>query len=238
MFDFTDQVVIVTGAAGDLGRATASAFDEAGASLVLVDHRAGRLSSLHPGWATGGRHLLAEQVDAAEAEDAERLIAGALSRYGRIDVLANLAGGWVGGQPVLETGPEVWQEALRRNLMTAVTMSRAVLTAMVAQERGVILTVGSRQALQGTARNAAYSAAKGALLRFTESLAAEVKGQGVRVNCVAPTTIDTPANRAAMPKVDPAKWATPAAIAGVILFLASPLAADIHGATIPVAGRG
>lgn len=238
MFDFAGQVVIVTGAAGPLGQAVAAAFAAEGATLAPVDHRAGRLATLYPEWAAGGKHFLAEQVDASSLEASAALADEILRRFGRIDVLVNAAGGWVGGQPVSDAGLDVWDAALRRNLYTAVAMSKAVLPAMIQRQSGCIVNVGARSALQGTARNAAHAAAKAAVLRFTESLSAEVRGGGVRVNCVLPSTIDTPSNRAAMPKADPAKWSTPASVAGVILFLASPLAQDVHGAAIPVFGRG
>lgn len=237
MFNFTGRVFVITGAAGSLGTALALASDESGATLVLVDHRVGRLKTLYPEWVASERHLLADGVDAADSAQTTALAARVVERFSRIDVLFCVAGGWTGGETVQETGEDVWQDALRRNLLTAVSMSRAVAPQMIAQQDGAIVTVGSKQAMQGTAKNAAYSAAKGALLRFTESLSAEVKGQNVRVNCVAPSVIDSPENRASMPKADPAKWTTPEALAQVMLFLASPLARDIHGAIVPVFGR-
>lgn len=237
MFDFTGQVFVISGAGGHLGQTLAAACDRAGASVVLVDHRAGRLWSLFPAWVGSERHMLAEGIDVADFDQAAALAKDIVRRYARIDVLLCPAGGWVGGKTVEESDAAMWKDALQRGLYTAVAMSRAVLPQMVAQESGVIVTVGSKAALLGSAKNAAYAASKGALLRFTESLSAEVKGQGVRVNCVLPSTMDSPANRVSMPKADPGKWTTVEAVADVMLFLASPLARDIHGAAIPVFGR-
>jgi len=235
-FNFSGQVVIVTGAAGNLGRAVVTAFAEAGALLVPVDHRLGRLAAAFP-WLAEGPHLLAEGVDAANPEDAEHLVAQVLGRFGRVDALVNAAGGFAGGKPVHEGALDEWEQMLRLNLQTALVMSRAITPAMLAQGHGRIIHVGSKSGVQGSANVAAYAAAKSALATLAESQAAELKNKGITVNIVLPSTIDTPENRQAMPKADPAKWVRPQSLAGVILFLASELAADITGAAIPVYGR-
>jgi NAD(P)-dependent dehydrogenase (short-subunit alcohol dehydrogenase family) len=237
MFDFGGQVVIVTGAAGNLGRALAEAFGNAGAHLVLVDYKPGRLAELYPRWQESAQHMLAPLVDVAQPEQVQAMVQRAVGRFGRVDVLVNAAGGYRGGQPFAETPIEQWAETLDLNARTAAVACRAVLPVMLEQGRGRIVNLGAKSGVQGVGKQAAYSGAKSAVLRLTESLAAEVKAAGINVNCVLPSTIDSPENRAAMPKADPARWVTPESMAGVILFLASDWARDIHGALLPVYGR-
>jgi NAD(P)-dependent dehydrogenase (short-subunit alcohol dehydrogenase family) len=235
---FTDCVVMVTGAAGNLGSAVARAFRAAGARLVLVDRAPDRLPVLFPDLADSSDHYLATAVDLTDADAAKGVVEETLRRLGRIDVLVHTVGGYRGGQPVHETDLETWQALFDLNVRTALTVTRAVVPAMVAQGAGRIIYVAARAGLEGGKNMAAYSAAKSALIRLTESLAAELRGTGVTVNCVLPSTIDTPQNRAAMPKADPARWVKPEAIADVILFLASDAARAVHGAAIPVYGAG
>jgi NAD(P)-dependent dehydrogenase (short-subunit alcohol dehydrogenase family) len=166
------------------------------------------------------------------------MVAQALERFGRIDVLANTVGGFRAGTPVHETSLEAWDFMLGLNARTALIISRAVVPVMLKQQQGKIIHVASRAALQGRARSAAYSVSKSAVLRLTESMAAELKREGIHVNCVLPGTIDTPQNRQDMPNADFSRWVTPEAIADVVLFLASEAARAIHGAAIPVYGTG
>lgn len=235
-FDFGEQVVIVTGAAGNLGRAVADAFAHAGATVVAVDHRSGRLAERLPAL-TDSAHLLAEGVDVSNPDDAERLVAQVMERFGQIDVLVNVAGGFAGGKPVHEAPLDEWEQMISLNLRTALVMSRAVTPQMIEQGRGRIIHIGSKSGVRGGANVAAYSASKSALATLTESQSAELKNKGINVNIVLPSVIDTEENRSASPKADPDKWVTPESLAGVILFLASPLAADLHGAALPVYGR-
>lgn len=238
MVDFADQVVIVTGAAGNLGRAVAQAFDVAGATLVLVDRAPDRLPELFPKWQTSPRHCLATSVDLTDQAAVQEMVAETSRRFGRVDVLVNLAGGWSGGSPAHETEWATFQHLLDLNLRTVLLASQAVVPIMLAQGRGRIVNVAARAGLEGTVRNSAYAAAKSAVIRLTESMAAELKKQGIAVNCVLPSTIDTPQNREAMPKADHSKWVSPEAIADVILFLASDAARAVQGAAIPVYGMG
>lgn len=237
MFDFAGEVAIITGAAGNLGQALAHAFGAAGAHLVLVDHKPGRLESLYPALAGTDGHWLAAPVELTDSGAVQALAEGVLSRFGAIDILVNAAGGYAGGKSLAETGLDEWDSIFARNLRTALLATRAVLPSMVVRRRGRIVNVSSRSAYQPGGNMAAYSAAKQAVLKLTESTAAETKSLGITVNCVVPSTIDSPENRAAMPKADPAKWVSAGSLAQVILFLASPLAADITGVALPVYGR-
>jgi NAD(P)-dependent dehydrogenase (short-subunit alcohol dehydrogenase family) len=146
----------------------------------------------------------------------------------------NVVGVYSGGTPAHETSLEDWDYMFDANLRSALVASRAVALHMLEKSYGKIVNVGSRNALSGAKNAAAYSAAKGALLRLTESMAAELKAGGVNVNCVLPGTIDTPQNRAAMPNADYNRWVQPEAIADVMLFLASDAARALHGVAIPV----
>jgi len=238
MFDDMSQVVIVTGAAGNLGRAVAQAFLTAGARLVLVDRAGDRLQRLFPELAESADHFLATSVDLTDAEAVEGMVTEAIKRFGRVDVLVNAAGGWRGGTSVHETDLDTWDFLLNLNAGTVLIASKAVIPHMLEQGSGRIVNVAARAGLKGTARNGAYGAAKSAVIRLTESMAAELKKQDINVNCVLPSTIDTPQNRAAMPKADHSRWVEPEAIADVILFLASSAARAVQGAAIPVYGKG
>ncbi len=235
-FDFGKQVVIVTGAAGNLGGAVARAFGIAGARLVLVDRAPDRLPLLFPDLADSADHYLATSVDLLDEGAVQAMVDEALRRFGRIDVLVNAAGGFRGGTPCHETPPDAWDLLFNTNARTVYVVSRAVVPAMLRQGSGKIVNVSARAALQASAKLGPYSAAKSAVLRLTEAMSAELKAGGIHVNCVLPSTIDTPENRESMPKADPSRWVTPDALADVILFLASDAARAMHGAAIPVYG--
>jgi NAD(P)-dependent dehydrogenase (short-subunit alcohol dehydrogenase family) len=237
MLDFTDRVVVVTGAAGNLGSATARAFESAGARLVLVDLSPDRLPHLFPDLAGSPNHLLVGSVDLTEEGSAVTMVEDALARFGRIDVLANTAGGYRAGKPVHETPVATWDFMLNLNARTVFIASSAVIPAMLQQGQGRIVNVAARAALKGDGKAGAYSASKSAVVRLTESMAAELKANGINVNCILPGTIDTPQNRQAMPKADHSRWVPPEALADVILFLASDAARAVTGAAVPVYGR-
>jgi NAD(P)-dependent dehydrogenase (short-subunit alcohol dehydrogenase family) len=203
---------------------------------VLLDHAPSRLPKVFPELADSPGHLLIGSVDAT-GESVAGALQQAVDRFGRIDVLVNAVGGWQGGQPVHETSLETWDSLVTLNARSAFALSRAVVPHMLARGAGRIVHVAARAGLEGTARSAAYSASKSAVVRLTESLAAELKNEGITANCVLPGTIDTPQNRTAMPRADHSRWVPPEAIAGVILFLASDAAWPVSGAAVPVYGR-
>jgi NAD(P)-dependent dehydrogenase (short-subunit alcohol dehydrogenase family) len=238
MYDLTDRVVIVTGAAGNLGQAVARAFHSTEAKLALVDRASDRLPKIFPDLVDSPDHLMVPNVDLADADAVEAMANQVLDRYGRIDVLANTVGGFRAGGSVHETSIEEWDRMLDLNARTAFLVSRAVVPAMLAAGKGKIIHTASRTALKGSAKMAAYSVSKSAVIRLTESLSAELKRKGVNVNCVLPATIDTPQNRRSMPQADTGRWVQPEAIADVFVFLASDAARAIHGAAIPVYGTG
>ena len=233
-----DQVVIITGAVGNLGAATARALQAAGAKTVLVDRSPDRVRAAFPDLTNSHDHYLAGGIDLADAASLARLMDETLARFGRVDALVNTVGGYRGGKPVHETDPADWDFLFNVNVRTTLLCCRAVIPQMLKQQRGKIINVASRDGLAGSAGYAAYSASKSAVLRLTESLANELKTANINVNCIMPGTIDTPQNRAAIPNADFAKWVEPAAIAEVILFLTSDASRAINGAALPVYGRG
>ena len=236
MFDFSDQVVMITGAAGNLGSATARAFEAAGAKLVLVGHRMEQLEETFADLAETDDHLFVA-VDLTDAGAVEGMAYEVVQQFGQIDVLANIAGGFRMGSPVHEMSLKTWKFMMDLNATTVVHTARAIVPHMLQQEQGKVISIAARAGLQGKARMAAYVASKSAVIRLTESMAAELKERGINVNCILPGTIDTPENREAMPSANHDKWVPPEAIADVILFLASDAARAIHGAAVPVYGR-
>lgn len=234
MFDFTDQVVVITGAAGDLGRKIVAAFREAGAHLVLVDRARGRLAELFPELAAGEGHYLADGIDLLQPGLVKAMADEAAARFGRIDVLVNIAGGFRMSSFTAEEALKTFDYMLDLNARTNFIAVQSVLPHMLQAGGGKIVSVAARGGLAGGSRLAGYSAAKAAVLRITESLAAEFKDKGIRANAVLPSTIDTPGNRESSPNADPSKWLAPEAIADVILFLASDASRAINGVGIPL----
>lgn len=236
MFDFSDRVAVVTGASGALGGIVARRLYAAGAALALIDRDTARLATLWPESESGSERLSFHACDLADAGGVTRSAAEILERFGRIDLLFNIAGAYRGGETVEETPDATWKMLWEANFLSVLHCSRAVAPAMRRHGHGAIVNVGSRAALGGDAGAAAYSVAKTAVVRLTESLAAELGRDGVRVNAVLPGTLDTPANRHAMPDADPNSWVDPQALADAMLFLASPLARAVNGVALPVFG--
>jgi NAD(P)-dependent dehydrogenase (short-subunit alcohol dehydrogenase family) len=231
--DAPTTTVMITGAAGNLGRCVAATFLAGGAKLVLVDLRR---DSLAQAFGAEDERRLFAPVDLLEQAQVDGAVKAAVDRFGRIDVLCNLAGGFRMGEAVHETTDANWNFLFDLNARTLLHAVRAVVPGMVERGGGKIVNVGAFSAQRGQARMGAYGAAKGAVMRLTESMAAELREKNINVNCVLPTIIDTPENRAAMPDADPARWVAPQDLANVIAFLASDAARAIHGAALPVTG--
>lgn len=227
------RVVLITGAAGNLGQAVTGAFAAGGWRLVLVDRDMALLRNAFGSLAADPLLLAA---DLRSREDTLRMAQMAVDQCGRIDALCNLAGGFRMGEAVHETSDETWALMLELNAGTLLNAARAVVPHMLRQGAGAIVNVGAGAALRGGANMGAYAASKSAVIRLTESMSAELRTRGINVNCVLPSIIDTPANRKDMPGADPAHWVSPADLASVIAFLASPAARAVHGAALPVSG--
>ncbi len=221
--------VVVTGGAGALGRAVVSAFLAGGDRVAVPWIVARERDALRAGCEAPDRLDLVE-ADLGTDDGVTRL--GAASDG--TEVLVNVAGGFEGGAPFLDTPLEAWDRMYRINLRTAVATTHRLLPGMLDRSRGAVINVGAQAALDPPATLGAYTASKAGVAAFTRSLQQELTGHGVRVNAVMPGTIDTPANRAAMPDADFSSWTPPARIAAVVHWLASDDAAAVRGALIPV----
>lgn len=233
--DFVDRTVLITGAAGHLGRAVATAFAERGANLVLIDRSREHLEKTFGG---EDERRLFVPTNLLEPREVEAAVAEALLRFEHLDVLCNIAGGFRMGEAVHETSDATWDFLFDLNARTLLHACRAVVPHLLARGRGHIVNVGAYSALQGAANTGAYVASKAAAIRLTESMSLELRERGINVNCVLPTTLDTPVNRAAMPDADPSRWVATRDLAAVIVFLASEAARAVHGAAVPVTGLG
>ncbi|HEY0819420.1 MAG TPA: SDR family oxidoreductase [Rhizobacter sp.] len=222
----SDLSIVITGAAGALGQAVVRRFlAPAGHRLALLDHDGERLRSVfgtHP-------NVVLHAVDITSADSVSEAIAQVLQAHGRIDSLVHVAGGFEMGEGVHQITRASWDRMMNLNAWSFVNLSHAVVPAMQRQGGGRIVAVSAAAAREGQALKGAYSASKSVLQRLVESLSREVRAQGIAVNSVAPTTLDTPANRAAMPDADRSAWVSLDAAAQAIEFLATPTGAAVHG---------
>ena len=221
------RVIAITGGHGVLGRAVLEAALSDGLEVAIIDRTRGQ--------ATPEGVLDLGGVDLTDATAADRTMAAAVERFGRLDALLNIAGGFV-WQTVDDPEP-AWSRMFALNLSTAVNACRAALPYLKASPDGRIVNVGATGALKAAAGMGAYAASKSGVHRLTESLADELKTTSVTVNAVLPSILDTEQNRKDMPDADPARWVQPADLARVMLFLASPESRAVTGALIPVTGR-
>lgn len=239
MLDISSHAAVVTGATGNLGNAVVRAYLARGTRVAAAVRDRAKGDALRGALAdvTGDDddpRLLVIEADPADAAAMNALVERVLRTWGRIDILSNLAGLFKGGSAV-DAGliREMWES----NVLTAVTAGAACLRPMRARGYGRIVSVSAIGALKGSRNSAAYAMSKSALVRWTESAAAEVRAEGITINAVLPTTIDHPVNRAQMPKADPKLWPSPEEVASVILFLSSREASGVNGAAIPITAR-
>jgi NAD(P)-dependent dehydrogenase (short-subunit alcohol dehydrogenase family) len=231
--EYDGKVVVVTGANGNLGQAVARRYAHEGAKLVLVGRKESELADIAK--ELSGAIGVADVTDEAAVDALVRQVE---EQHGRIDVLAHTVGGFASGQPVHESGLDVWNKMLVLNAQSVYVTCGRVARHMV--EKGVegsIAAILSKNAYKGTAKSGAYSAAKAAAQRVLESMSAELKGSNITVNAVVPSTIDTPQNRAEMPNADFSKWVQPEQIADAILYLTSDRARAITGVSLDIFGR-
>lgn len=231
------RTVLITGATGGLGTSVVAAFARAGEHLVLVGRREQELHTLIATLGLAPERVLAIGADITQHGALAPALDGAEEGFRAVDVAVHLAGGFQGGKAVVETPPETWEQMVRLNLTSAFVVAQAVLPGMLERRRGKLVFVSSRSGSVPGAGAAAYGASKAGLELFVRDLAEETRAHGVNVNAVAPSSIDTPANRRSSPNADYTRWVQPDSLADVILFLASDAARDLHGAIIPVYGR-
>ena len=232
-----DKVVLITGATGEFGPNVARAFAEAGARLALTGRKAEAAAALGSELGLGDDRALAVAADVTDSKSVAALVQAVLDKWGRVDVLVNVAGGYRPGKPIQEMEDADLDFMFNLNGRSVFNTCRAVIPHMLAQGSGKIVTIGARQALQAPRKALGYAASKALVLRLTEALSAEVRDAGVNVNAVIPSSIDTETNRKNSPDADFSKWVAPEKLAAVILFLASDDADAINGAAIPVYGR-
>lgn len=233
---FADQVVLVAGGTGGLGRAASLAFLLQGANVVVTFRKQEELDDLKQAAGANGSRLEGYATDVTDEVAVRQLVAKILAQHGPLDALVNTVGGYAGGVKLWEQETKILDRMLALNLCSGYALSRAAVPVMLKRKRGAIVNIAAKAALDHPAGAAAYAASKAAALAMLDSLAAELKGTGVRVNTILPSIIDTQANRMAMPKADFALWPKAEGIARVILFLCSDDAKVIHGAAIPVYG--
>jgi NAD(P)-dependent dehydrogenase (short-subunit alcohol dehydrogenase family) len=231
-----DKVILITGATGALGSIVVRTFAQTQGRLALTARSEKKLERLAAEIDLPTKRTLTVVADVTQVDGVENLVATVADRFGQVDVLLNIAGGWSGGKSVGETPVEDWDHMLALNLRATFLLSRAVLPGMREAGWGRIVHVSSKTAVEPRAKQAAYAASKMGLITLTEVIAAEVKGSGVTANVILPSIIDTPENRKFMPKADPVRWVKPERIAATMQFLCSDDAAAINGARIPVYG--
>jgi NAD(P)-dependent dehydrogenase (short-subunit alcohol dehydrogenase family) len=233
---FGEKVVLVAGGTGGLGRAVSLAFLEEGATVVVTFRKKEELDALKIAAGVSAARLAAFGVDVTDEAAVGQLVDKILAQHGRLDVLVNAVGAYAGGTKLWELEAKVFDQMLALNLRSGYALSRAAVRTMLKAGQGAIVNVASKAAVDHAAGAAAYAASKSAAVALLDSMAADLKGSGIRVNTILPSVIDTQANRKNMPAADFSKWPKAEEIARVILFLCSDDAKVIHGAAIPVYG--
>jgi NAD(P)-dependent dehydrogenase (short-subunit alcohol dehydrogenase family) len=225
----TGKVVLVTGADGGLGRFVTQAFLDADASVVGTSRKIRQSDFDNP-------NFCAIQGEISSSEGASQLLGQLAARFGRLDVLAHTVGGFAGGQSVADTDETTFRQMFDLNVNATFFLLRAALPIMRKTAGGRIIAIGSRAALEPGANVGAYSASKAAMVSLIRTVAAENKDAGITANVILPGTMDTPANRKAMPDADFSKWVSPASVASLMVWLAGDAGKDMNGAVIPVYG--
>lgn len=231
---FAEKVVLVAGGTGGLGKAVNLAFLQEGANVVVTFRREQEFTDFRKAAGAQVEQLYGKQANVTSEDEVRQLTEDVVAKYGRIDVLVNSVGSYAGGKPLWDLDAKTFELMLDLNLRSGFLLTRAVVPVMLKQRSGAIVNVASQAAVDHAAGATAYVASKAAAVAMIDSLAADLKGTGVRANSILPSIIDTEANRKVMPKADFAKWPKPEEIARVVLFLASDEAKLVHGASVPV----
>ena len=234
---FSGKLALISGGTGGLGRAVSLAFLAEGARVAVPYFVAEEFDDLKAAASDGAARLEGQSIDVTDETAARSFVDGLVKKHGKIDVLVNTVGGYAGGLKLWEMDAKVFDRMLQLNLRSGFALSRAVVPAMLKQGHGAIVNVAAKAAVDHAAGASAYASSKAAAVALMDSLAADLKGTGVRVNSILPSIIDTKANREAMPDADFSKWPKPEEIARVILFLCSDDATVVHGAALPVYGN-
>ncbi len=228
--------VVITGGTGGLGQTVTSLFLEDGWKVLTTYTDPDHFKALADVCAMSNPNLDGVQIDITQAAGADKLAEYVRREYPDVRALVNLVGGFAGGSQVIKTSESVWDRMMLLNLKTVFLAVKAIAPVIISSGGGSIVNTGSRAADDLGAGLAAYGVSKNAVLALTKVLAKELDADGVRVNCVLPDTIDTPANRRAMPEADFSQWVSPRDVAQAILFLAGERSGSISGANLPVYG--
>ena len=233
-YDFSNRIVLVTGGTGALGSSITKAFVESNATVIssyIYDKE-------EPSKKTENKSSPIQLIkaDITKEEEVVRLVSSVMDKYGHIDILVNVVGGYIGAKSIVELDEKEWDLMMAMNLKSAFLISKHVTKHMVASKYGKIIHISSKKGLHAEGSDSAYAASKSGLIRLVESLSEETKESNINVNCIMPIIIDTQANRKAMPNADFNKWVKPDDLANVVLFLSSEEANTITGAAIPTFG--
>jgi NAD(P)-dependent dehydrogenase (short-subunit alcohol dehydrogenase family) len=232
----TSKIALVAGGTGGLGRAVTLVFLESDYTVAVTYRRAEEWDALRNAAGARKERLAGYVADVTDERAVAGLVEDLSRKHGRLDALINTVGAYAGGIKLWELDTKVFEQMIALNLRSGFVLCRAVVPVMLKQRHGSIVNVASKAALDHAAGAAAYTATKAAAVAMVDSLAADLKGTGVRVNSILPSIIDTEANRKAMPGADFAKWPKPEEIARVVLFLCGDDAKVVHGAALPVYG--
>ncbi|HAK52669.1 MAG TPA: 3-oxoacyl-ACP reductase [Gammaproteobacteria bacterium] len=230
---FNNQRVLVTGGAGALGRSVVAYYEERGARIAILDYSDDLLDTAFPEKNENNHYVSCDLTDRESAKDAVQQV---IDGFGGVDILCNIAGGFLMGDDVHETKDETWDFLFNLNTRSIMNMASAVVPHMQTAGSGKIVNIAARAATAGAAKMGVYTASKAAVMRLTESMALELREQNINVNCILPGTIDTERNRQDMPGADHSKWVPTEHLAKVIGFLTSEDAIAVHGAGVPVDG--
>ena len=233
------QVTIITGSTGSLGSETTRLFLENEASVVALYHSENKFRHLHEALIEYSDRLIGIKCDVTKADDCERMAQRTMETYGKVDSLINIVGGWEGGYTLDKTSEKTWDKMMDLNAKSVFLCCKTILPYMVKRNYGRIVNISAKSSTpEGRMKNSsAYAASKGAVRILTEAMTQEYLDKDININCVMPSTIDTPANRTMMPKADHSKWVSPRLIAETILFLCSSQGSEIRGASIPIYGK-
>jgi NAD(P)-dependent dehydrogenase (short-subunit alcohol dehydrogenase family) len=234
---FAGKVVFVAGGTGGLGRAVSLAFLNEAARVIVTSRQRQPFTALQAAAKDRAASLIACDLDVTDSSATHQRVRQMVAEHGRIDILVNAVGAYAGGTPLWSTAPETFDRMFALNLRSSLVLCQSIVPVMLQQGSGAIVNVASRAAFDHAAGAGAYAASKAAAVAMIDSLAADLRGKGVRANSVIPSIFDTEDNRRAMPNADFARWPKPEDIASVILFLCSEEARLIHGASVPVYGE-
>jgi len=234
-----DNVAVVTGATGALGRTVAKALLENGVYVVSTYRSEEKQKELVTFLGELKENLMGVKTDVTNEKSVQNLLHMTIEKYGHVDILLNIVGGYLGGEDLVNTTESDWDYMMNTNLKSAFLCSKGALPHMIRQNYGRIVNVAARPAVEKRYRvkSGAYAISKAGVLILTEALAEEVKKYDINVNCILPSTIDTPNNRRSFPNADSSKWVKPEDVAKVILFLVSDDSKITSGASITVYGK-